>query len=94
MSSGFLHLPWFLWAGLALVIAVVYSFIWPKKSVTETHRFRFFIVSWGHALTWFLLSLNFLLRGLSRALDGAANLLALVGGLFYALFILMTFVIK
>jgi hypothetical protein len=94
MSSGFLNLPWFLWAGLALVIAVVYSFIWPKKSVTETSRVRFFIVRWGHALTWLLLGLNFLLRGNSPALDGAANILALAGALFYALFILMTFVIR
>ncbi len=94
MSSGFLNLPWFLWAGLALVIAVIYSFIWPKKSATETNRLRFFIVRWGHGLTWFLLSLNFLLRGISPALDGAANILALAGALFYALFILMSFVIK
>ncbi len=94
MDSGFLNIHWFLWAGLALVIAVIYSFIWPKKAVTETNRFRFSIVRWGHGLTWFLVSLKLILRGISPALQDAVNLFAMVGALFYALFILMTFMIK
>jgi hypothetical protein len=94
MIKGFLNLPWFVWAGLAFAIAVIYAFIWPQKAVAVHAGFRFFIVRWGHALTWLLLTLNFLLRGLSPALEGTANILAILGALFYALFILMTFVIK
>jgi hypothetical protein len=94
MIKGFLNLPWFLWAALALIVAVIYSFVWPHKAGIATTGFRFFILRWGHTLTWFLLAINFLLRGLSPSLNGAANLIALAGGLMYVLFIVVTFVVK
>jgi hypothetical protein len=94
MIKGFLNLPWFVWAGLALVVAVVYSFVWPEKVGTAATGFRFFILRWGHALTWLLLALNFLLRGLSPSLNGAANLVALAGGGLYFLFLIMTFMVR
>jgi len=94
MIKGFLNLPWFVWAGLALVVAVVYSFVWPQKTATAATGFRFFILRWGHALTWVLLAINFLLRGLSPSLNGVANILALAGGLMYALFIVLAFVVR
>jgi hypothetical protein len=94
MIKGFLNLPWFLWAALALIVALIYSFVWPQKAVILTTGFRFFILRWGHALTWILLAINFLLRGLSPSLNGVANLIALAGGLMYVLFIVMTFVVK
>lgn len=94
MIKGFLNLPWFFWAGLALVVAVVYSFVWPQKAGMGAAGFRFFVLRWGHALTWFLLTINFLLRGISPSLNGAANILALAGGIMYILFMLMAFVAK
>jgi len=94
MIKGFLNLPWFVWAGTALVIAVVYSFVWPEKAGTAAIGFRFFILRWGHTLTWILLAINFLLRGLSPSLNGLANLIALAGGVMYFLFLMMTFVVK
>lgn len=94
MIEGFLNLPWLAWAGLAFVVSVIYSFVWPKKAVGVHSGFRFFIVRWGHTLTWLLLTFNFVLRGISPALEGAANILAVLGAVFYGLFILMTFVIK
>jgi hypothetical protein len=94
MIKGFLNLPWFLWAALALIIAGIYSFVWPQKAMSMTTGLRFFILRWGHALTWILLAVNFFLRGLSPSLNGVANLIALVGGLMYVLFMVMTFVVK
>jgi len=94
MIKGFLNLPWFVWASLALIVAVIYSFVWPHKAVTDPAGFRFFILRWGHALTWILLAINFVLRGFSSSLNGTANLIALTGGLLYVLFIVMTFVVK
>lgn len=94
MIRGFLNLPWFVWAGLALVVAVVYSFVWPQKAGETAAGFRFFILRWGHALTWLLLAISFVLRGISPSLNGAANLIGLAGGLMYALFIVMAFVVK
>jgi hypothetical protein len=94
MIKGFLNLPWLVWAGLALVVAVVYMFVWPQKAAIAAGGFRFFILRWGHALTWTLLAMSFLLRGLSSAWNGAANLLALAGAVFYALFLYMAFGVK
>jgi hypothetical protein len=94
MVNGFLNFPWFLWAGIALLVAVIFSFIWPHKVVTKASAFRFFIVRWGHALTWILLAINFVLRGINPSLSGAANWVALAGGVMYLLFMTMTFVVK
>lgn len=94
MITGFLNLPWFLWAGLALILAIVWVYVGPHTKLPPTPGLRFFIIRWGHALTWLCLSVNFLLRGLSPSLDGTANFIALTAGVIYLLFLLMTFVIK
>ncbi len=94
MIPGFLNLPWFAWAGLALLVAILYSFFWPKKALTAKTGLRHFIVRWGHALAWILLTANFLLRGLSPSLNRAADALALAGGAVYLVFLAATFVTK
>jgi len=95
MIKGFLNLPWFAWTAISLVIAIIFIYIWPHKAVTAPLAgFRFFILRLGHALTWILLAVNFLLRGVDPSLNGAANLIALAGGLMYLLFMVMTFVSK
>jgi hypothetical protein len=94
MIKGFLNLPWFAWAGLALVIALAYSFFGIPKSTETATGFRFFILRWGHALTWFLLTINFVLRGISADLNGIANLVAAAGGVMYLLFMMMAFMLK
>lgn len=94
MIKGFLNLPWFGWAGLALVIAILYSVWVPQKIAPDLSGFRLFIVRWGHPLTWYLLALNFILRGISPEWNGIANMVAAAGGLMYLLFMIMTFVVK
>jgi len=94
MIKGFFNIPWFVWATLAILIALVYCFVWPQKAVTMSTGFRFFIIRWGHALTWLLLAINFILRGISPSLNGSANLIALAGGVMYFLFMVMSFIVK
>ena len=94
MVKGFLNLPWFLWAALALIVAVIYSFVWPQKAVVTTTGLRFLVLRWERGLVWALLATSFVLRGLSPSLHGMANLIALAGGLMYMLFIVMTFLVK
>ena len=94
MINGFLNLPWFVWAAAALTISIVFAFVWPQKEALGASGFRFFMIRWGHTLTWILLAFNFLLRGISPDLNSTANLFALAGGLIYLLFIVMTFVVK
>ena len=94
MIKGFLNLPWFLWAGLALILAVIYTFVWPEKTAIGVAGVRFFILRCGHALVWVLLTINFLLRGSDPSFHGMANVIALAGGLLYLLFLVATFVVK
>ena len=94
MIKGFLNLPWFVWAIASILMAVIFAFVWPQQEAAGATGFHYFIIRWGHTLTWILLAINFFLRGLSSALDGAANLAALAGGIVYILFIVMTFVVK
>lgn len=94
MIKGFLNLPWFLWAGLSLVLAVVWVYVGPHTKISVTSGLRFFFVRWGHTLTWVFLAINFALRGIDPSLNGIANVTALLGGLTYFLFMVMTFVVK
>ena len=83
MIKGFLNLPWFAWAGLALVVAIIYYFVWPYKAIKSSSGFRFFVIRYAHTLTWFLLAINFLLRGLSPSYNSIANLIAAIGVVIY-----------
>ncbi len=94
MIQGFLNLPYFAWTAIALVIAVIFVFIWPQKAVTTTTGFRYFVIRWGHTLTWVLLAINFGLRGIDPSFNGIANLFAAAGGVMYLLFMTMTFAVK
>lgn len=94
MIQGFLNLPYFAWTAIALVIAVIFVYIWPRKAVTTTTGFRYFVIRWGHALTWILLAINFALRGIDPSLNSAANLIAAAGGAIYLLFMAMTFAVR
>ena len=94
MIKGFLNLPYFAWSALALILAVVWVYVGPHTKLTPTPGFHYFVLRWGHALTWLLLAISFFVRGLSQSLDGAANLIALAGGIIYLLFLVMTFIIK
>ncbi|MCL4270624.1 MAG: hypothetical protein KJZ72_13810 [Anaerolineales bacterium] len=94
MFKGFLNLPWFVWAGLAFIIALIYTFWVPQKIAPDASGLQLFIIRWAHPLTWYLLTVNFILRDISPEWNGLANLIAIAGGLSYLLFMLMTFVVK
>ena len=94
MIKGWFNLPWFLWAVLAIVLAVVWVYVGPHTKLTPIPGFRYFVIRWGHSLTWFLLAISFFLRGMGPELNGGASFFAFTGGLIYLLFIVMTFVVK
>lgn len=94
MIKGFLNLPWFAWAAIALAVALLYSFVWPHKQAVLPIGFRFFVLRWGHALTWLLLAVSFALRDLDPKFNGLANGIAVMSGLSYLLFILTAYVLK
>lgn len=94
MIKGFLNLPWFLWAGFSLVLAVVWIYVGPHTRMKVVPGFRNFIIRWGHVLTWVLLAISFSLHGIDPNLNGIANMTALAGGVVYLLFMVMAFVVK
>lgn len=94
MIKGFLDVPYFAWTVVALILAGVFVYVWPHKAVTVTTGFRYFVIRWGHSLTWLLLAVSFCLRGIGPELNGGASFLSLSGGLMYLLFMVTTFIIK
>ena len=94
MTQGFLNIPYFAWIAIALVIAAIFTHVWPHKAVTETTGLRYFIIRWGHALTWLLLAISFAMRGFGPELNGGSSFFALAGGVMYLLFMTMMFVVK
>jgi hypothetical protein len=92
--KGFLNIPYFVWSALALILAIVWVYVGPHTKLTPTSDFRYFVIRWGHALTWLLLAISFFLRGMNPELNGVANLIALAGGLVYLMFLVMNFVVK
>ena len=96
MVTGFLNFPWFLWALLAFLLAAVWIFVWPRAALRdgETSGLRYFLVRWGHALTWDLLALSFFLRGIGPELNGGSSFFALAGGVMYMMFLAMMFVAR
>ncbi|MCA9874300.1 MAG: hypothetical protein KC441_11615 [Anaerolineales bacterium] len=79
MQASFLTVSWWVWGLLALIPAVLFAFVWPKKKVgPDTTAVRYFWLRWGHSLVWLLLSVSFLLRSLpGTAASVLPNLLAL-----------------
>lgn len=59
MVKGLLNFPWFALSALAFVVAIIYSFIWPNDPIRNLTGFRFLVLRWAHAMTWFLLAVNF-----------------------------------
>lgn len=79
MTLKFLGLPLFVWGGLCLVVALVFTLFWPSGKVgADTTALRYFVLRWFHALVWLLLALSCFIRG-AEILGGAgtANLVAL-----------------
>ena len=94
MIPGFFNIPWFAWAGLSILVAAVYSVVWPRGRVVTRSGVRFITVRWGHTLAWILLAVNFLLRGITPDLNGTSNIFAIAGGLVYGLFMYTSFRMK
>jgi len=74
-----------------VLISIIYSFVWPKEAASESIGFRRFVIRWGHAVTWGLLAINFLMRGIDPDLNVVASVFAITAGLMYGLFLLVVF---
>jgi hypothetical protein len=99
MAAALFGVPWVAWGGLCLLVATVYTAIWPRPATAgagrvdpprrrRALRWRRRVLRWGHALVWLLLALSCFLRAAPRAGGaGAANLLAGLALAGYAVFL-------
>lgn len=63
MRRGWLNRPFAVWAGICLIIAGIYVWIWPSERVSaDTDAIRFFFIRWGHSVAWLLLALMCLMK--------------------------------
>jgi len=79
---------WVLLGVGSLVVAGVYTFIWPrpKPGVIPSTSLRM-VLRWGHAGVWLLLAVSFFMRAAGSEVEGLANLIAFAAGLMYIAFI-------
>ena len=85
---GFLRISWYTWMALALALALIFSFLWPKAQANrQTSRMRFLLVRWGQALVWLLLAIYFFLRAIGMpGLSLVTNLPILVALVLYLIY--------
>ncbi|MCC6615082.1 MAG: hypothetical protein IT320_16515 [Anaerolineae bacterium] len=90
MNSGFAGVSWTVWGIGALVIAAIFVVVVPYRPLLEhAEGLRFFIIRWGHSLVWVLLAISLFVRqSESPSIAGAANPLAALGGILYAVFMI------
>lgn len=89
MGTTFFGISWYLWGGLCLVIALIYTALWPRpRKGTQRPFWRHVVLRWFHALVWLLLALACFARPLLPT--GAlwlSNMLAVLALLAYVTFI-------
>src|SRR2546421_7840707 len=61
VSAAFLGLPYLLWAGGCVVVALLFALIWPFKLGLD--GMTAIALRWLHPLVWLVLAVSFLVRG-------------------------------
>ncbi len=51
-----LGVPAFVWAGLCLVLSIVWIFVWPAGQAAGRSGFLWVALRWGHSVTWLVLA--------------------------------------
>jgi hypothetical protein len=87
---GFLGLSYYLWGIIGVLLAVVFAFIAPREQ-GKMSQTKYIIVRWFHSLVWLLLALSFFLRGTENPTAiRAADIVAISGGIVYAIYFINT----
>ena len=87
VSVNCLGVSWFVWAGSAALIAVIFTLVVVPKQTKSTSGATHFALRWCHGIAWALLSLSFLVRALSDA-SAVSDLVGLTGLATYIAFVI------
>ena len=79
MSEGFIGVSWFVWAGVAAVAGALFTIVQIPKQAWQATAVTRLVLRWFHSLTWFLLALSFLIRGVAPDRGAAADEVGLLG---------------
>jgi drug/metabolite transporter (DMT)-like permease len=81
----FLNLPWWFWGIACLIVAGIYTVIYPRDKTGKRPAWRQLVLRWFHALVWVLLSLACFIRVFRNTTD-LANVVGYLGLVCYAIF--------
>jgi hypothetical protein len=87
MENRFLGVPLPILGMLALLITVIWIFVWPSDRAALGEPVRYFILRWFHAIVWLLLALAAFIAGFN--LPGGVRLakpVAFVSLIIYLIF--------
>ncbi|MDQ3848995.1 MAG: hypothetical protein M3296_00045 [Actinomycetota bacterium] len=76
-AAGFIGVSWLAWAAVAAVASALFTVIQIPRQTPHTTGPTHFILRWAHSITWLLLALSFLIRGLAPGLTGLADAVGL-----------------
>lgn len=85
METGWLNIPWVVWGVMCLIVGGLYLVFVPGKAkIKGATGWRFVVLRWFHSFVWLALAISFFIR--ATPLEGLANLIALLGGILYAVY--------
>ncbi len=86
MTEGSLGVSWFVWAGVATFAAALFTVVQIPKQTWQATGVTRVVLRWFHSMTWLLLALSFLIRGMAPGRGTLADTVGLVGLAAYLVF--------
>lgn len=82
-------ISWWIWTGIALFIAAIYSRIYPiARAGTTMVAWQRWLLRWGHTVVWLVLAVSFATRALASEATQVANAIAFLALPLYGLFLM------
>ncbi|MBE2224487.1 MAG: hypothetical protein IAF02_23300 [Anaerolineae bacterium] len=83
---------WIALSIVSLIMTILWYFIWPVEKGVDQSGISYFIIRWGHLITWLFILIGSLLKLYEPDKNTISTLFFQAGGISYLLFILVTYV--
>ena len=94
-NGTFIGIPYWVWAAISAVIAVIYYFTWPRpvNNINTRPVWRHIILRYFHTLTWVFITVSFLVRmAFPPQGETWGDILALTGFGVYLIFLITAYI--